>query len=110
MNIFINLYLFALNYSEKTTNNIESNKIKKIPVYMHKIKNKTGYDFRNNTIEQIDMDILQSIKTHDVLMKLQSDTLSIFEKILIIEEMDKENNYVPNIESGGLLDGWNDIF
>ena len=107
--IFINLYLFALNYSEKNTNNIELNKIQKLPFYMRKTK-KTGYDFRNNTIEQIDMKILESIKTQEILLKLQSDNLSIFQKILIIEELDKEQNYVPNIKNGGLLDEWNDIF
>lgn len=107
--IFVNLYLFALNYSEKNTNNTELKKTKKLPFYMRKTK-KTGHDFRNNTIEQIDMDILDSIKTQEILLKLQSDNLSIFQKILIIEELDKEQNYVPNIENGGLLDGWNDIF
>lgn len=109
MNLFINLYLFALNYSEKNTNNIELNKIQKTPFYMIRINN-AGYDFRNNTIEQIDMKILESIKTQEILLKLQSDNLSIFQKILIIEELDKEQNYVPNIENGGLLDDWNNIF
>jgi hypothetical protein len=114
MNIFLNLYLFALNYSEKKSNNMEVNvelpTIKKIPAYMHKIKNKTGYDFRNSTIEQIDTNILQSIKKHETLLKLQSDNLSMFEKIMIIEELDKEKNYMSNIENGGLFDGWNNIF
>jgi hypothetical protein len=89
---------------------IDFYKINKIPSYMHITKNKTGHDFRIDGIEEINIDILQSIKTQEILLKLQSDNLSIFEKISIIEELDKENNYGPNILNGGLLDNWNDIF
>ena len=114
MNLFLNLYLFALNYSEKKSNNVDLNidffKINKIPAYMHKIKNNTGYDFRNDSIEELNNTVLESIQKHKLILKLESVSTSIFEKIAIIDELDKENNYAPNILNGGLLDSWNDIF
>ena len=114
MNLFLNLYLFALNYNENKSNNMELNidflKIKKIPEYMYKIQNKTGYDFRNDIIDELNNTVLESIQKHQLLLKLQSNKISIFEKIAIIDELDKENNYAPNILNGGLLDDWNDIF
>jgi len=114
MNILFNLLIIALNYNEKKINNmdmaIDFYKINKIPSYMHMKNNNTGYDFRNDSIEEIDIDILQSIKTQEILLKLESNKISVFEKILIIDELDKENNYGPNILNGGLLDNWNDVF
>ena len=114
MNLFLNLYLFALNYSEKKSKNIDVDidflKINKIPAFMHIIKNNTGYDFRNDSIEELNNTVLESIYKHKLLLKLESVSTSIFEKIAIIDELDKENNYAPNILNGGLLDSWNDIF
>ena len=114
MNIFLNLYLFALNYSEKKSNNMEANTelstIKKIPRYMYKIKNKTGYDFRPDIFEYPNSTVLESIKKHELLTKLQSYDISLIEKISMIEQLDEDKNYLPNILNGGLLDNWNDTF
>ena len=114
MNLLLNLLIFALNYNEKKCNNadmaIDLNKIKKIPNYMGIIKNKTGYDFRNNTGDEINMDVLKSIKKHEILLKLQSPNISIFEKMTIIEEIDVADSYVYNISKGGLFDDWNEPF
>jgi len=110
MKLFLNLYLFALNYTEKKSNNMELPTIKKIPRYMYKIKNNTGHDFRNDSIEELNNTVLESIQKHKLLLKLESNNTSIFEKISIIDELDKEYNYGPNILNGGLLDNWNDIF
>ena len=114
MNIFFNLLIFALNYNEQKINNmdmaIDFYKINKIPSYMHITKNKTGYDFRIDSIEELNNTVLEYLQKHKLLLKLESNKISIFEKISIIEELDKENNYGPNILNGGLLDNWNDIF
>lgn len=114
MNLLLNLYLFALIYSEKKSNNmevnIEFNKINKIPLYIDEIKNNTGYDFRNDIIEELNNTVLEYIQKHKLLLLLESNNISIFEKISIIDELDKENIYAPKILNGGLLDDWNDIF
>jgi hypothetical protein len=114
MNILFNLLIFALNYNEKKINNmdmaIDFYKINKIPAYMNIEKNSSGYDFRIDSIEELNNTILDSIQKYELLLKLESDKISIFEKISIIEELDKENNYGPNILNGGLLDNWNDVF
>jgi len=114
MNILFNLLIFALNYNENKINNIDMAidfyKINKIPAYMHIEKNSSGYDFRIDSIEELNNTILDSIQKYELLLKLESDKISIFEKISIIEELDKENNYGPNILNGGLLDNWNDVF
>jgi hypothetical protein len=114
MNILLNLLIFALNYNEKKCNNVDMaidlNKIKKIPDYISIIKNKSGYDFRNNTNDEINMDVLKSIKKHEILMILQSPDISIFEKMTIIEEIDVADSYLYNISKGGLFDDWNEPF
>ena len=108
----LNLYLFVLNYNEKNKNymeiiNTELNK--KIPNYI--IKNKTGYDYRNGgMIEELNITVLESIKKHQILMKLQSGNVSIFDKLIIIEEMNIVSNYGNNIINGGLFDDWNEVF
>uniref|UniRef100_A0A6C0ESQ9 Uncharacterized protein n=1 Tax=viral metagenome TaxID=1070528 RepID=A0A6C0ESQ9_9ZZZZ len=111
MNLLLNLLIIALNYNEKKCNNadmaIDLNKIKKIPDYINIIKNKSGYDFRNNAIDEINLDVLKSIKKHEILMTLQSPDISIFEKMNIIEEIDVSDSYLYNISKGGLFDDWN---
>jgi hypothetical protein len=87
---------------------IDFNKIKKIPDYISIIKNKSGYDFRNNTIDEINLDVLKSIKKHEILMILQSSDFSIFEKMNIIEKIDVADKYLYNISKGGLFDDWNE--
>jgi len=114
MNILFNLLVFALNYNEKKFNNIDMSidfyKINKIPAYMNIKRNSSGYDFRIDSIEELNNTVLDSIRKHELLLKLESNKISIFEKMSIIDELDKENNYGPNILNGGLLDNWNDIF
>jgi hypothetical protein len=43
------------------------------------------------------------------LEKLQNPKLSLFEKMIIIEQIEKDNDdseYVPNIQNGGLFKDW----
>jgi hypothetical protein len=110
MNLLINLYLFILIHNEKNNKNTEFNVElnKKIPNYT--IQNKKGYDLRFDTVEEVNNSVLDSIRKYEIMMKLQSENISIFEKTSIVEELYKENKYVPNILNGGLLDGWNDVF
>jgi len=117
MNLLLNLLIFALNYNEKKHNNAEMaidlnkmNKIKKIHNYVGIIENKSGYDFRNNAIDEINMDVLKSIKKHEILMRLQSSDISTFEKMTMIDEIDVSNRYLYNISKGGLFDDWNEPF
>ena len=105
----LNIYLFVLLNNEKTINSNEIVKINKIPSYIHILKRKSGYDFRNDLYEEPNVGVLNNIQKHEILMKLESD-ISIFEKILIIEKFDKTLNYAHNIANGGLLDRWNDVF
>jgi hypothetical protein len=100
MNLLINLYLFILIHNEKNNKSTEFN------VEL----NKKGYDLRFDTVEEVNNSVLDSIRKYEIMMKLQSENISIFEKTSIVEELYKENKYVPNISNGGLLDGWNDVF
>lgn len=102
MNLLINLYLFILIHIEKINKSTELN--------VELVQNKKGYDLRIDTVEEVNNSVLESIKKHEILMKLQSENISIFEKTLIVEELYNENKYAPNILNGGLIDDWNDIF
>jgi hypothetical protein len=109
MNLLLNLYLFILNYYEiqkKHNTELQTN----IPLYINIIKNRTGYDLRTYSKEKLNRTILGYIKKKQILMLLESNTTSIFEKSLIIEELEKNNKYVSNIMEGGLYDDWNANF
>jgi len=78
--------------------------------YMRVNINKTGYDYRNDMIEELNLTVLESIKKYQILQKLQCNSISIFDKMDIIEKMNKEKNYASNILNGGLFDSWNENF
>jgi hypothetical protein len=112
MNLLLNLYLFVLHYNEKGRKYMEINTElnKQTLPYMSLNRNKTGYDYRNDIIEELNLTVLESIKKYQILQKLQSNSISIFDKMVIIEKMNKENNYGSNILNGGLFDSWNENF
>lgn len=106
------LYLFVLNYNEKGKKYMEINTElnKQTLPYMRVNINKTGYDYRNDLIEESNTTVLECINKYQILLKLQCNSISIFDKMDIIEKMNKENNYGSNILNGGLFDGWNENF
>ena len=78
-------------------------------------ENNEGNDMRYSKIEEKDIDkileISENINKRNVLRKLENNKISMNEKLLLINlNYIFNDNYSPNITSGGLFDDFNYTF
>lgn len=73
-----------------------------------KVSNITdGEDHHVIEKKEKDIPILQYIKKRNQLQLLEDPSISIIEKIEIINQIEKESIYGSNLEKGGLWKDWN---
>lgn len=96
-----------------SSQNMEHKNITLADIYKpYPLSSRAGHDCRYNETEEDNIEFIYKIivnsKKMDLLKKLESNEISIYDKLYMIESQDQEREspYLMNISAGGLWTDW----
>jgi hypothetical protein len=85
--------------------------LEKRAIFQHQYSEKSGYDERpsNNSDNEMVLNITEFFHKMKLLNKLESDDVSILDKMAAIEKYERDVDkisYTPDLKRGGLMKDW----